>query len=430
MPTSACLFLPFFAQIPANTTLVGSAKQGWSKWAKPEGVFHYTGVATEDQTAACPLIPVNSFGFFRNVGDVDSSGFSRSAHVYGGYTSSYTGATSPTYSTYDSGKAFQLAVKRSTYGIGSEIWCSFDWRFECLPNSSVSGYEPTAEYKSVFRWGDVEIRCKSTTWTGSNHTVVFSIRNNGSEVTTLSVAGVTNSTRQFMRIHVKLDATTGLIDCDCNGTAQAASYTNQNTVTTTSLASAPFIYFGPPIFDNNSNTAYPGSITNAYFSTSAWSSGRPISEYYPFGDTVGSGVINSGTMTGWLAEGTGAGTVANALGNSGDAKAARGYGAGAEALFPMPAIVTGNLSSSVLAIEIHCLGVSNRDLVAAKRLSLGMSLSGVSTMGTSASAIALPTDVGVSPPATNYRHGLSEFFTNPAYTISDFTDLSVRFSVL
>lgn len=426
MPTSACLFLTFFHGNPENTTLVGSAKQDWSSWAKQPGVFHNNGTATENETIAPTLSP-GSNSPFQTWTPLDSAGIGRSTYQYGAKSSPFTGATTPTRASWDAAKGFQIGVKRSTYSIGAEVWCSFDWKFESLPNSSLAGFEPSSNYKSVFRWGDVEVRCKSTTWGGSSHTVVFGIRNNGSEVTTLSVSGVTNSTKQFMRIHVKLDASTGLIECECNGTTQAASYTNQNTVATTALASATFVYVGPPVFDDGS-TAYVGGMAHAYFSTSAWSSGRPIAQFiYPGG---GAGYLSDGTMTDWQADGTGATTVSDALLTWTDGKAARGYGAGAEALFALPSLTTGNLSSSLLSVEVHCGKASNRDLVAAKRLSLGTSLSGSSTMGTAASAIALPTDTGASPPATNYRPILSEFFVNPSLSISDWTNLKVRLQVL
>ena len=426
MPTSACLFLTFCAAGPPNLVLVGDAKQDFSNWSKPPGVYHNNGVATEDATIAPTLVPTNN-SMFSTKSFLDSAGVGRGSWQYGCRNATYGAATTPSYTAWDAAKAFQIGIKRSTYSIGAELWCSFDWLFECLPNSSIAGFEPTAEYKSIFRWGDVEIRLKSTTWSGSSHTVVLSIRNNGSEVTTLTVTGVTNSTRQFMRIHVKLDATTGLIDCDCNGTAQAASYTGQNTVATTSLASATFVYVGPPILDNNSTGAYVGSIMHAYFSTTAWSTGRPFAVWYA---PYTAGFITDGTMTNWLAEGTGATTHSIGLNSYSDAKASRGYGAGAEALFVLPTLTTGNLASSILAIEIHCGKASNRDLVAAKRLSLGMSLSGVSTMGTIASAIALPTDTVSTPPATNYRPILSDFLINPAYTLSDWSNLRVRLAVL
>lgn len=427
MAHNACLFLTFGAFNPPNLTLVGAAKQDWSGWSKPPGVYHYAGVATEDATIGPVLTPTNN-PIFSTWTPADSSGAARSTFQYGCRNATYGAATTPSYSSWDAAKGFQIGVKRSTYSIGSEVWCSFDWKYECLSNSSISGFEPTANYKSVFRWGDVEIRAKSTTWTGSSHTFVFSIRNNGSEVTTLSVTGVTNSTKQFMRIHVKLDATTGLIECDCNGTAQAASYTGQNTVATTSLASATYVYVGPPILDNNSTGCYAGAIAHVYFSTVGWSSGRPIAQWFAFGN--GAGYLADGTMTNWLAQGTGATTVSNALLDYSDAKAARGYGYGAEALFTLPTLTTGNLSSSLLSIEIHGGKACNRDLVSAKRLSFGMSLSGVPTMGTAVAALALPTDTVSTPPATNYTPVVSEFFVNPAYTLSDWTNLRVRMVVL
>lgn len=420
MATNANLFISFYPSQSPSLTAVGTAAQEWSRVGWPLDVYHYRGVATLNKALGCTLQPGGGT-FVTTYTRTMSGGQSYTGHRYGA-SAKYDGTTTPSYATWTGQNCFQLGIKRATHNISNEVYVTFDWHQASFPNSSITGHEPTAEYKSIFRWGDVEIRFKSTTWTGSSHTVVLAIRNNGSEIATITVPGVTNSTEQFTRIHVKLDATGGLIDCECAGNGQSVSYTGQNTVNTISLSSAAFIYVGPPIADNNATQAYPCSITNVYMSSTGYSAGRPMAAVI--------GITSDNTLSGWLPEGTAVSTLTNALSLATDAKAARGYGTGAYALLNLSTrSYLGDLvglQPDILSIELHAGKVSNRDLVIAKRLSLGISLNGVATMGSYARTVYLSTDSSGTPPAGAYVNVLSEFILNPPCTTADWANIKAR----
>lgn len=402
-----------------NSRIASTGSDTWANRIKPTGVYHNNGVATESQSVAPPNKPTNNANVFTSGRTAMAGGATTQCYGIG---SGFSAVSAPTWSTYNTAKAYQLGLKRSTYSIGEEIYLTFDIAWGGLTGADLVGYEPTETYKCLFKWGDLEVRFKSSTYNSgtAQHEQIWSVRNNGSEVATVTVPGVTNSTWHFVKIHAKLHATTGLIDVTIDGHAQSVAYTNQNTIATTSLVSAAYIYFSPPVADNNADTAYIGYICNVWLSDSAFPGGRP----HIFTLSLSSDV----TLTGWAAEGTSATTVVNALSSQTDAKAARGSGVGSSALLSITAHGISGLNSTIHGLWIECQRISNRDLTAAKKLSVGFSLSGVHNMGSTVSAIVPPKDTQATPPAVMYVHG-EEQFLSPSYTQSDLANLRVRLLV-
>lgn len=226
-------------------------------------------------------------------------------------------------------------------------------------------------------WGDVSIGVKQTTYTAPAHEVVFSIRNNSTEVATLSANTLVNSQlgrSMFTRIHVKLDDTTGLIQLECNGAIHTA-YTGQNTVQTTALSAASAVFIGPPVLDNGT-AAFVGVIDNVYIDDASWPAGRP--EYKAFTLLADSVTANM------VAFGTSPTTIVNALSLSTDAKAMKALVAGASAVCTITPPTTTPHLTDVLAIELVARSATSRVSipVSDRRLAMGYDLSGVETMGT------------------------------------------------
>jgi hypothetical protein len=220
---------------------------------------------------------------------------------------------------------------------------TMDMRFGLPTSDLASSYEPTADYAQIFKWGDVSIRAQSTTYAAPLWTVVLSIRNVATEVATITITNVTTFTWHFLKVHVKLDAATGLIEASVDGIAQSASYTGQNTVATTVLASAPYIYFGPPIFDNATNAYAANQIDNVLFDDAAFPAGRP------YGERV---AISNETADGWTAVGSGASTLVDALSSPLDVKAARGP-LGGLARFDIPVFEDVNLETDMVGFNLY-----------------------------------------------------------------------------
>ncbi len=291
-----------------------------------------------------------------------------------------------------------------------------------MPNSTLStAYTPANAWAALFKWGDVEVYFKQTTY-AATHTLVFSIRNNGSEVATHTTTSYTG-TYLFVKLRVKLDATTGAIEMVVNGVGQSVAYTGQNTVATTSLASATAIYFGPPVADNGT-TAYVGFIDNVYLDDAAWPAGRP--------SVLTFALLADDSLTSFSAVGTGATTVVNALSDQTDAKAARAStSSGVAILTQTPPTMTGYLTD-VLGIELGAKRVTTRDPLAARRLEMGYSLSGTQTMGTKSKATPLPTGVAATPPESvaNSTHTVEQIFSKSGGGMMTATELATMKIVL
>jgi hypothetical protein len=400
------------AFVDFDVNLAGMDDVGPSNWGDQRpvpGVFHYRGVATSDQS-----IGTNAHG---HTGRTANSG------AYGLQGSAISGATRTTYVT---NKGVQMAIRRSVYSIGSEVWLTMDMKglANIGATSLSSAYEPTADWAQMFRWGDVSIRCKSATYeppsSPAQYTMLFSIRNNGTEVATLSVPNVLPTDWMFLTVYVKLDATTGAITCTIDGVAQSVAYTGQNTVAVIALASATEVYFSPWTLDNLS-TLYSGSMDNVWIGTVGFPAGRPRGERWR--------VLSDNTLVNWEAEGTAPTTVTVALFDAADAKAARGHSGGGSALLNMQSYVTTGLETDLVGFNLYCKKPSNRDANADRRLSVGMSLSGVHSMGTVVAGTVLSVDSVGTPPAVAFVH-LTDYVYQKSgggsFTITDLSTILAR----
>lgn len=404
-----------FVGFEGNAAAIGNPTT-WADWRKPVGVTHNKGAATQDTTIA----PPNSASWGTSIFGTGRPVTGASGKCMGGGTV-FSGASSPTYSAYHTAQGYQVSVSRASWSIGDEVYCSMEIQWYTLPTSSMSGLQPTAGYNAIWRWGDLSLVHKSSTYDSGtgHHAMVYAMMNAGVEVATITVPGTQASTWHHVRIRAKLHATTGLIEASIDGHAQSAAYTNQNTIAVTSLVSAAHIHFGPPVADDNASTCRVGYVDDIW-----------LGDAYPTGRPVGTLVTLSadGTLSGWAAEGTSATTVVNALSSDSDAKAARGSGVGSSALLTLAALSIPSLTNTIHGFQMFVVKVSNRDLVAAKRLAVGVSLSGVHTMGSLLNATNPPADSVTTPPAVNYIHG-HDYVWNPSMGVSDWTNIRVRLLV-
>ncbi len=382
------------------TTASNTSAADWAgRWGKkPLGIYHNKGVATLDALTYYPATGAGSTstGFIGAYGR--SAGGSYGAPSATLSYSKYTSGTSTTRAVWAAAQGHQLAVIRSVRGIGAEVWINFDMKFPSTDASSLSGYTPSS-WGMLFKWGDVEIGCKETTYT-STQSFVFTIRNNGVEVATLTLPGVATTQADtaaagwsYCSLHVKLDASTGLIEFAIDGVAQSVAYTGQNTITTTSLASATAIYFGPPVLDNGT-TAYVGQIDNFHVDDAAYTSGRISVSLISYSGTDFS-VTN--------AAGYPSGSFANAVANMTDGLAGRFTAAGGRAVLSSTAPSLAQLAgflTEVIGFEIIAKRVSSRNPINARRLQLGVQVSGVDYLGNDSKALALPFSAIGTPPET------------------------------
>lgn len=270
-----------------------SAATAWASLVKPSFMYHNRGLSTLDQTISPPNSPSSATRPpFCNTG----GGAGGQGGVAYGATSSvtaaagaYTGATTTTRATWNTAQGHQICFVRSAMNpalTGNEYWFTFDIHSTSLVTANLdSSYEATTSWKQIFRWGDVSVNAKTATYNASTdlHAIVLSIRNAGTEIATCTVQDLDCNasvdfdnplTLIYCELHVKLDATTGIIEFYGNGVPQSVSYTNQNTVSVTPAASATEFYFGPPVWDNGTN-AHVGLIDSILIDDAEFPAGRP-----------------------------------------------------------------------------------------------------------------------------------------------------------
>ena len=299
----------------------------WTNLLLGRGVYHGNGVATEDKSIGPPDWAWDGSTYDRIQ---PISGRTSGSGGYGVATGDppWGAASNPTRATANTAKFLQLAFVRSVYGIGAEVWLSFDFIVASTHPAATtltSAYMSTAAYGAMFRWGDLALFWKNDVYNATTglYQNVFSLQSNGVEVTTLTVNETAQQTWHHVRIYAKLDAVAGAFTVTIDAIPQASAYAGQNTVPVTALVDAPYIYFGPPICDNGT-TCYGGQMDNLYVDDAAFCVGHPKGELVT--------VTADSSLTNWAAEGTSPTTVVNALNIATDAKAARGNAAGAEAL--------------------------------------------------------------------------------------------------
>jgi hypothetical protein len=364
----------------------------WAEVSMPLGMYHNNGAATLDPAISPPNVPQG------NSVQVLAPGVATNSAAYGPYfggipsqhQSGYGAATSTTRTAFAAAKGFQLSLVRSVYPqITNEIFMTFDFRHAFVThNSSLSSsYSPSADWEQLFIWGDLSLRCKQLDYASAVITHVVSLYNGAAEVATVSFPEVVQGSWHHVRIHAKLDVTTGAFNVTVDGYGHA-SYTNQNTVGTIALGSAVYISFSPPVYDNGTN-AYVGLIDNVYIDNDSFPTGRISAQR---------GTISAdSTNTGWGAYGTGATTLTDAVSSGTDAKAIRSLGGGSLANFTITVPANVSLESEVIGATFH-VRVCNRDAVQAKKLAVGMEMASVFYPSEALRSVILPLGVPTHVP--------------------------------
>lgn len=385
----------------------------------PRGVYHERGLSTLDRTLG-PDVKSGTYAFY---------GAQRygSGTMAGGYLTvgNFTAATTPTRATMLANKAYMFALVRSTYSIAEEVYFSMDWLCpDTHPAATgLTGYEPTSDYLCIFRWGDLSVRFKSSTYDSATaqYTQVFSLKNGASEVATITVPGILLATTySHIRVYAKLDGAAGALTVTINGVAQSATYTGQNTVATTSLAAATDIHFGPWAADNGTN-AYIGLMDNACFFTGAHDTGRPMSFMVGYPGTDG-----TATLTNWSYAGGGS-AFANTANQSQDAPSLRASATGATFTIGITSPGTTGFASAIFGFTIGVKRISRRNVVNNCRLTVGMSLAGTPTKDTVIAGLEVPFDTSAyngNGPATSYVYGVTDMINN-GYTTADFATIKL-----
>lgn len=404
----ACLlFIDFDASLGSAQ---GTGPANWPDWAKPPGVYHYSGIVAQNQVSYGSVFSCPSFTTGRNTGST-SIGVG-------------VGSFGVSETNYNSSGGFVVGANRSAWGIGTEVFCSMDIGYSNSQNIIAAS---TANTMAVFRFGDIAVFVKSATLILTTYTVVFSVKNNGSEIATITVPNVTpGTTWSLFKMACKLDATTGYINCTIDGVTMSSSYTGHNTVaviaagSTGTTATADHVYFGSPCMqDTSSHLTFPGCLDNIYIDDTA------VPTHRPRGQRVS--LSGSSTDVSAAAVGTSATTIIDALGNPTDAKAARFTGAAASTIMDLAAITTTGLETNVIGFNLYAKRPANRDANVVRYLSMGVDISGVQTMGTLAVAVVLPVSTVATPPNTDYPiQGLFDKVYNASITTSNLANVKIR----
>jgi hypothetical protein len=373
----------------------------------PQGVYHINGVLTRDQTK------FGSF-FLPTAGRTSSN--------------SFIGYNQGAGQAYLDLSGSVIGVNRAQWGIGSEIWTSFDITGQYIVMSATASAQTASQYPLLmFRWGDVTVQPKSLAYSVTTFTTVFSVRNNAVEVATITVPGLTQSGFLYCQFHVSLHSSSGIIECAINGISQSVVYTASNTVanqslnSTGTLSSSDHIYYGPPVLIAPPSTYYNvGGIGNIYIDDSQYATGRPLCTRWI--------MATSSVDVNFTAVGTGSSTVPNALKGINDTHAARGAVGGTTLINMTPFSNTGSLNPNILGFNIYTKKVANRDAATPRQLSTGISIGGVHTMGSGSAGMILPTSAVSNPPNSDYSRSFDGIY-NTSITTASMNDVKIRLLV-
>lgn len=327
----------------------------------------------------------------------------------------YTGATATTRAVYAAAQGFQLGIVRSLVLpalTDNEYWFSFEVKFPLLATSSLSGFTPSEDWGAIFKWGDVALKAKETTFiSGNTHDVTFSVINNGAEIATIVVpnvvagAGLAGNTFILILARVKLHNTTGHIEFIMNGVPQSVAYTNQNTVQAIAEADATAIFLGPAVLDNGT-TAYPGHMDNILIDDAEWPAGIPTVRLIT--------LLSDNTLTDAAAAGTGVTTVANALTSMADAKQLRFSSSSGKAILDMTMPSTAGFLPDILGFYGYIYRIANRSPIQDIRLGVAIRLASVESDDPYVSSASLGFSSIVTPPETNGGTRRWEIFEKPS----------------
>ncbi len=314
-----------------------------------------------------------------------------------------------------------VTCTRSTLGDPSELWVTMDISHALLANvDDPTNYERAQSRFQVFKWGDLSLRLRRifNFSTGpSRCDVTFELFNVSSSLGTITLTSVNASQWMHVRIHAKLDASSGAFEVSIDGTA--SNHTGINTVATTSLSSATQLWFSAGALGVVTGSSSPislGSIDNLLIDNAAFPAGRPSGRRLA--------ISGDGTLTGW-APSSGSGTLTTAL-SAIDSNSARGTGDGSVALLTLASLTTTGLNTDILGWQIQACGVSNVDTTLARKLVTGVDVGGVSRLGTNISS--------QSPPLTpsEINPGIDTVFYNGGttnFTLTDVTNTKLRLAV-
>ena len=424
---------------PSYLTGALTAAQTWAALVKPSFMYHNKGLGTLDASISHPNSASSSargslasagFGGFNTQGMIWGPSSSASAIDAGG---EYGAASSTTRATWAAAQGHQVAFIRANMSpalTANEYWFSFD--LYCPNNISTSldsSYEATTSWKQVFRWGDVSINCKSMLYDAgtARHTMLFSIRNAGVEVATLSVPELdcdvaTNTVSPtsliYCRLRVKLDSTTGMIEFKANGVSQSVAYTNQNTVSVLSNAAATEFYFGPPVLDNGTN-AWVGGIDNILIDDAEFPLGRPVIRYFTaYTNTASSDAIAN------------TGTIQNALSSFSDNAHVRFLSPTGFVTIGKAALTPLNYTTPLLGITGALIRCSNRHPQTGKHINVRLELSSVESANAYLyRSTIFPYSTIATPPETNGVDQLFCVFTkadNTKYALNDYNSILIK----
>lgn len=314
-----------------------------------------------------------------------------------------------------------VTCTRSTLGNPSELWVTMDIRHALEANvDDTANYEREQSRFQVFKWGDLSLRLRRifNFASGPNRCdITFELFNVASSLGTITLTSVNANQWMHVRIHAKLDASSGAFEVSIDGTS--SNHTGINTVATTALASATQLWFSAGALGRVSGTNSPfsiGSIDNLLIDNAAFPTGRPSGRRLA--------ISGDGTLTGW-APSSGSGTLATAL-SAIDSNSARGTGDGSVALLTMASLTTTGLNTDILGWQIQACGVSNVDTSLARKLSAGVDVGGVARLGTNISSQSpplTPSEINPGVDTVFYNGGTTNF------TLTDVTNTKLRLAV-
>jgi hypothetical protein len=269
----------------------------------------------------------------------------------------------------------------------------------------------------IFKWGDLSLRLRrifnyATGPTRADFT--FELFNAATSLGTITVPSFQQGNWMYIRIHALLNAA-GAFDVSIDGIPLVN--TGINTVSVTPLASATQLWFsgGALGLVGLADQAALGGIDNLYIDNAAFPAGRPTGRRVT--------IASDNTMTGFAA--TAGGTV-TAAAAAVDSNFARGTGTGSSALFNLSAITTTGLQSNLIGWQLLPCYVSNVDPLNAKKLAVGMSLSGTAYMDTAVAAQTPPLAPSYISPGLGsvyFKGGTTPF------TLTDIPNLLPRIQV-
>lgn len=262
-----------------------------------------------------------------------------------------------------------FAIPRSIINNPNEVWVTCDWSplntfATQTRNTSVSSLN---KEHWLFGWGDIGVRLYSTTPNPSKTDIIWQITNTGEQISSISNLQVNPNDWFYAKMHVRLDAISGLVDISIGGISQTGSpYTGQNTVKLTSLQQASHVFVGPVLSNYNYPTHYIscGAVDNIYFDNVGFPSGRPRGELLNI-----SGLIANNGFTAINS----ANSIASGLISSG---LVQGGPSDAFVILGLNEYSTEGLLPEMIGYNMYAVSGSNMDQNFAKKLAMGLNYSG------------------------------------------------------